>query len=141
MSEIKFKLANKNNFEEIVTHSKNWPDSPPKLNSFIKLLKTDSFYLILVDEEIVGSFSFVTLRNDTIIVQFLRVKEEFRMKWIWRKTVNFIEKIAKENGCDCILSTVLKINKWSIAFHEKMWFKKSWNIDFDNPELIFMKDI
>lgn len=136
-----FQKATKNNFEEIVSHSFWWPDSAPRKNIFLDLVDTNAYYIAYIDDMVVGSFSYVILWDDTIMVQFLRIKEVYRKRWIARKMVSYIQDIWKEKWCDGMFSTVLSNNPSSALFHEKIWFRKSGNIEFKNEEIVYLKDI
>ena len=68
----------------------------------------------------------------------LFVKEEYRNQWVWRKLVQVIEQVAKQNGWDKLYlyddSNIenLYVNYWYIFFEEetykwytyKIYFKK-----------------
>lgn len=139
--EIKFYPSKKEEFEDIVSHSKWWLDSAPTQEAFNNLIKANMFFTLSLDNEVVWSFSLLPLRNGSIMIQFLRIKKEHRWKWLGRKTIEFIEEKTKSMGRNEILSTVLKANEVSIGFHEKMWFKKLWNIDYERAEIIYVKDV
>ncbi len=139
---INFKLANKQDFEEIISHSKGWDDWPPNKSSFQNLINSKSYYLVFCDKEIAWSFSYIQIRDDTIMVQFLRIKKSQRRKWIATKILEYINELWKQRWCDSILSTVRVGNDNSIKFHENTNFEESWIIRFKpEHEKVFLRSI
>ncbi len=139
---INFKIPKETDFEEIVKHSEGWLDWAPSKDTFLSLLEKKSYYIALQDNHIVWSFSFVKMWDDTIMIQYLRVKQEERKKWIGKEILKFINDLWVREKYEEIMSTVLCNNETSINFHKKSWFKESWIIKFyGGDELVFLKTI
>jgi len=138
---LNFEFANIKQYEEIISHSQWWIDSPPTKESYELLLKSDLYYIVYINWKIVWSFSILPMWNDTLMIQFLRVKKQFRRKWIWKQIIKYILLIAYEKKRVTIISTVLKNNQISINFHKNAWFDEWWIIKFNPDELVFLKYI
>jgi len=139
--DVIFKFAENHDFDEIVSHSKWWLDSAPTKQSFESLMKINWYYIVIWEWKIVWSFSIIQFWNDVLMIQLLRIKPDYRRRWIWRKILNYINSIAKDLWYENILSTVLINNEISLQFHKNIWFKESGIIHFETDEIVFLKDV
>ena len=77
------------------------------------------YYLVFEDKTSPMGYFCVLPKDDELFLSKIYLKAEARGKGAGRETLNFIEKLAKENGCSKIWLTVNKNNSHSVKIYQK----------------------
>ncbi len=80
------------------------------------------YFLIEEGGQFIGYIGF-QLKGDEIFLSKIYVKSSHRLKGYGKKAIQFLEKIAKNEGMKKIVLTVNKNNKIAIRAYEKTGFK------------------
>lgn len=96
----------------------------------------DGGYVLIAEIEwtIVWYLLWQDLRWNTPFLSLLQVDTQYTRIWIWSGLVKYFEKYLMKEWRRSYMSSTTQKNKFSQAFHEKHWFKKSWMLDMPHGE-------
>jgi len=97
------------------------------------------YYFVVINDENIGYLAVVAEEN-RLFLSKLYIKSINRKSGVGKKSIKFIENIAKELKFNKIALTVNKYNANSILFYENQGFKKVSSIVFDLGNGFFMDD-
>lgn len=122
-----------------------WNEHYPSEQSFLNDLKRDELFVLLEDEEIIGTIvvstfmdeeyipiAWLTENQSNIYIHRLGVHPNFQGKGHAQKLMDFAETFARENMFDSIRLDTFSQNKRNQQFYERRGYQRLADIFFPN---------
>lgn len=120
-----------------------WNEFYPNEAAFKKDIESDEFYVLEIENKIIGCITISTLmdqeyipiswltpNNNNIYIHRLAVHPDFQGKGYAQQLMNFAENYAKENYFISVRLDTFSQNKRNLKFYENRGYKKLGNVYF-----------